>query len=72
MLRSSAVPRQLDRRAFLAASARIAALATLAPLGACIQSSTPLKLDRNPFTLGVASGDPLPDAVVLWLSLIHI
>jgi len=28
-----------------------------------------LKLDRDPFTLGVASGDPLPDAVLLWTRL---
>jgi alkaline phosphatase D len=57
----------MDRRAFLAASARIAALATLAPLAACTQA--PAKLDRDPFTLGVASGDPLADAVVLWTRL---
>jgi alkaline phosphatase D len=56
----------LDRRAFLSASARIAALAALAPLAGCTQSSAPLKLDTDPFTLGVASGDPLPDAVMLW------
>jgi alkaline phosphatase D len=27
-------------------------------------------LDADPFTLGVASGDPLPDAVVLWTRLV--
>ena len=59
----------LDRRAFLAASARIAALAALAPLAACTQSSGPVRLERDPFTLGVASGDPLPDAVLLWTRL---
>ena len=64
----SAVRRQLDRRAFLAASARIAALTALAPLAACTQPSAD-KLERDPFTLGVASGDPLPDAVVLWTRL---
>src|SRR6266566_6563314 len=62
---ATTVRRTLDRRAFLAASARIAALAALAPLAAC--TGTPaLKLDKDPFTLGVASGDPLADAVVLW------
>src|SRR5438093_13590326 len=59
----------MDRRAFLAASARIAALAALGPLGACAQPSGPVKFDKYPFTLGVASGDPLPDGVVLWTRL---
>lgn len=27
------------------------------------------KFQRNPFTLGIASGDPLPDGVVLWTRL---
>jgi len=69
VLRPSAVPHHLDRRAFLAASARIAALAALAPLAACTQTSGPVKLDKDPFTLGVASGDPLPDTVILWTRL---
>ena len=59
----------MDRRAFLAASARIAALSALAPLAACAPTQGPLKLARDPFTLGVASGDPLADAVVLWTRL---
>ena len=29
----------------------------------------PPRLRTNPFTLGVASGDPLPDGVVLWTRL---
>ncbi len=35
------------------------------------RSTTPTTsfLDRDPFTLGVASGDPLPDGVVLWTRL---
>ena len=59
----------MDRRAFLIASARIAALTALGPLGACAQPSGPVKFDKNPFTLGVASGDPLPDGAVLWTRL---
>src|SRR5256712_12593768 len=59
----------MDRRAFLAACARIAALAALGPLGACAPPSGPVTCDRYPFTLGVASGDPLPDRVVLWTRL---
>ena len=46
----------MDRRAFLLASARIAALAALGPLGACAQPAGPVKFDRDPFMLGVASG----------------
>jgi len=68
VLPPSAVQHQLDRRAFIAASARIAALAALAPLAACTSTSG-VKIDRDPFTLGVASGDPLPDGVVLWTRL---
>jgi len=29
------------------------------------------RLPGNPFTLGVASGSPLPDSVVLWTRLVH-
>src|SRR6058998_1501325 len=58
----------MDRRDFLGATARLAALAALGQLVACTQSQPP-KFDRDPFTLGVASGDPLPDGVVLWTRL---
>src|SRR5438874_11492903 len=58
----------MDRRGFLGATARLAALAALGQLGACTQSQ-PFRFDRDPFTLGVASGDPLPDGVVLWTRL---
>src|SRR5438105_11380793 len=58
----------MDRRGFLSASTRLAALTALGQLGACTQSQ-PFKFDRDPFTLGVASGDPLPDGVVLWTRL---
>jgi alkaline phosphatase D len=58
----------MDRRAFLGATARLAALAAFGQLGACTQAQ-PLKFDKDPFTLGVASGDPLPDGVVLWTRL---
>jgi alkaline phosphatase D len=59
----------MDRRAFLIASARIAALTALGPLGACAQPSGPVKFAKDPFTLGVASGDPLPDGAVIWTRL---
>src|SRR5438874_2195640 len=54
----------MNRRAFLSASTRLAALTALGQLGACTQSQ-PFKFDRDPFTLGVASGDPLPAAAGL-------
>ena len=53
------------RRTFLT---RLAAFAAVSQLGACAQA-VPFKFDRDPFTLGVASGDPLPDGVVLWTRL---
>jgi alkaline phosphatase D len=58
----------MDRRAFLRSTARLAALAALGQLGACTQSQ-PVRFDRDPFSLGVASGDPLPGGVVLWTRL---
>jgi alkaline phosphatase D len=59
----------MDRRAFLQASARLAALAALGQIAGCVPSQ-PFRFDRDPFTLGVASGDPLADGVVLWTRLV--
>src|SRR2546426_3541064 len=58
----------MDRRAFLGASARLAALAALGQLAGCVPTQ-PFKFDKDPFALGVASGDPLADGVVLWTRL---
>ena len=58
----------MDRRAFLTATARLSALAALGQVAACVPTQ-PVKLNKDPFTLGVASGDPLPDGVVLWTRL---
>src|SRR6267142_185231 len=58
----------MDRRAFLRATARLAALAALGQVAGCVPAP-PSKFDKDPFTLGVASGDPLPDGVVLWTRL---
>jgi len=55
----------LTRRAFIA---RLAALAAMSQVGGCTEPR-PLKLDTDPFTLGVASGDPSPDGAVLWTRL---
>ena len=56
-----------DRRRFLAAMGSLAGLAALglAPADTLAQ----VRLGANPFTLGVASGDPRPDSVVLWTRL---
>ncbi|WP_199432910.1 alkaline phosphatase D family protein [Qaidamihabitans albus] len=62
--------RQFDRRRFLEISG-VSTTALLLGTGA-VHSGTahafPPALG-NPFTLGVASGDPLPDGVVLWTRL---
>jgi alkaline phosphatase D len=50
------------RRAFLLDTARIAALASAAPAMAVPQA--------YPFSLGVASGAPLPDSVILWTRIL--
>jgi alkaline phosphatase D len=55
----------LSRRAFLAASA-----GALGGLGACGSGPGLGRFAADPFRLGVASGDPAPDGVVLWTRLI--
>lgn len=65
--------RQISRRRFLglAAGAGIA-LAGARAIGAPALAATsrPRQLPVEPFRLGVASGDPLPDRVVLWTRLV--
>ena len=59
---------QHGRRLLLQAAARVAALATLAPhLPAQARNGAN---GAYPFTLGVASGAPLPDSVILWTRLL--
>ena len=59
---------QDGRRLLLQTAARVAALAALAPyLPAQARSATG---GAYPFTLGVASGAPLPDSVILWTRLL--
>ncbi len=61
--------RLLDRRRFLAGTALASAAVVVwrPALGGAQASAAALPSD--PFTLGVGSGDPLPDAVVLWTRL---
>lgn len=56
----------MHRRTFLAQS--IAAL-TLSALKSNQLMAQPIKFPRDPFQLGVASGDPEPDGIVLWTRL---
>ncbi|GAA1481657.1 alkaline phosphatase D family protein [Gordonia sinesedis] len=58
------------RRRFLTWAGAAAALAATPGLFAsAAQSAPPAPRGHGPFTLGVASGDPLPDGVVLWTRL---
>ncbi|MGI5523443.1 alkaline phosphatase D family protein [Micromonospora sp. CA-259024] len=61
---------RLARRRFLTVTGAATALAfaTNLPGGSSAAAATE-KLPDDPFTLGVASGDPLPEAVVIWTRL---
>lgn len=61
-------PNGFSRRSFLAGSASFAAAALLSTRTHGAVTSNP-KFSAYPFSLGVASGDPLPDGVVLWTRL---
>ena len=58
---------RVDRRRFLYATGGFAAFAMMRPLQG-LATGRP-SFPTNPFTLGVASGDPTPDGVVLWTRL---
>ena len=58
----------VDRRFFLRYVAAVSAIPTIA-LRAEGQENKHLRFKSNPFALGVASGDPAPDGVVLWTRL---
>ncbi|MYS07870.1 alkaline phosphatase [Streptomyces sp. SID6041] len=68
-----AAARHLGRRRFLTATGAAAALAfaTQLPLAgsAAAAELDGRRLSEDPFTLGVASGDPLPGSVLLWTRL---
>lgn len=55
-----------SRRAFLAGTGQYLALTLASPYLSLGQA----KFASNPFTLGVASGDPTPDGVLLWTRLV--
>jgi len=56
--------RPLTRRDFVRIGSAAAGIVALGGLPGCIGRS--IRFSRDPFTLGVASGDPSPDGVVLW------
>jgi alkaline phosphatase D len=57
-----------NRRNFLMGAAAFSGLAMTGRFQSQTQTSTPV-FTTDPFTLGVASGDPLPNGVVLWTRL---
>jgi alkaline phosphatase D len=57
-----------SRRGFLAASGSAVAAAAVYGFSAAPAWAEP-RFPQNPFTLGVASGDPTPDGIVLWTRL---
>ncbi|SDU52588.1 alkaline phosphatase D [Jiangella alkaliphila] len=60
----------LSRRHFLASTGAAAGLVALPQAVTTLwRPATSAAADTYPFTLGVASGDPLPDAVVIWTRL---
>src|SRR3954464_12749891 len=58
----------LSRRGVLTAAGKLGAAAVLQPFATRTVVAQPL-FRVYPFTLGVASGDPWPDSVVLWTRL---
>ncbi|KPH98372.1 Alkaline phosphatase [Actinobacteria bacterium OK074] len=65
-----AAARHLGRRRFLTGTAAAVALAFAVDLPgartAAAAELDPARITSDPFTLGVASGDPLPSSVLLW------
>lgn len=59
------------RRAFLLDAARFTAASTAATAGLGFAASANAAGPAYPFSLGVASGSPLPDAVILWTRILH-
>ncbi|MEV8021170.1 alkaline phosphatase D family protein [Streptomyces sp. NPDC086554] len=68
-----AAARHLGRRRFLTVTGAAAALAfaTNLPTAGAVSAAEldARKISKDPFTLGIASGDPLPGSVLLWTRL---
>jgi alkaline phosphatase D len=63
------VLRRLSRRDLMKAAWALGASAVALPVEARRQSGASMLFNSYPFSLGVASGDPLPDGIVLWTRL---
>ena len=65
-------PAPVSRRSFLSGSASVAALAAMAQIPAFESAAAAPAIPGGgyPFRLGVASGSPQPDGVVLWTRLV--
>ncbi|WP_460415705.1 alkaline phosphatase D family protein [Planifilum fimeticola] len=65
--------KRMDRRSFLQEVGRITTLSLSLTLSGALLKNVPVeaapRFPSYPFTLGVASGDPMPDSVVLWTRL---
>jgi alkaline phosphatase D len=61
--------RPLNRRTFLVTSGLATAVAVTGSPGTALAAPRSRTLSADPFTLGVASGDPAPDGFVLWTRL---
>ena len=59
---------RFDRRRFLQLTGALAGAAAFSQLRADLAGAAP-PLGADPFQLGLASGDPLPNGVVLWTRL---
>ena len=59
-------PRSVNRRGFVVGAASLVGLPILGLQSACSREP---QFSANPFKLGVASGDPSPEGVVLWTRL---
>lgn len=60
---------RLSRRQLLNAAWKLGAAALAYPIATATRTSAQAIFRTYPFTLGVASGDPWPDSVVLWTRL---
>ncbi len=63
------VLRRLSRRDLMKVAWALGASAVALPAEARRQSGVSMFFNSYPFSLGVASGDPLPDGIVLWTRL---
>ncbi len=66
--KTAPVPGVFSRRGFLTGVGGTLVATALAPL-ALSRHAAAQKIGDDPFTLGVASGDPTPDGIVLWTRL---